>query len=66
MHFFVKKARRTIFKIGESHGAKDKPHEELRALLATIHHWSPKWVYGEPIHLLCQSEKIVRYIIIYF
>ena len=51
-----------ISKIGKPHHAvqKDTAHQELRVLLASIHHWSPKWVFAEPLHLLCQSEEIVR------
>ena len=33
---------------------------EIRALLATVHHWSSKWVYAEPVHLICSNEQIVR------
>ena len=53
----------TISKIGKPHHdvvQKDTANQELRVLLASIHHWSPKWVFAEPLHLLCQSEEIVR------
>jgi hypothetical protein len=33
----------------------------LRVVSAAIHHWSSKWVYAEPVHLLCQNEQIVRF-----
>ena len=39
---------------------KIKEEEELRAIVACINLWSPKWVYAEPVHLLCHNETIVR------
>ena len=49
-------------KEGQLSGANPQNEEELeiRALLATIHHWSTKWVYAEPVQLLCFNEPIVR------
>jgi len=42
------------------HASRNEEELEIRALLATIHHWSTKWVYADPVHLLCSNEPIVR------
>lgn len=32
----------------------------LRALLAAVSHWAPKWCYAEAVNVLCQDWMLVK------